>query len=285
LSAAPLSPEQIAKILEELSRVETQVTGKRLAGRRNAVEAFRQAAGSDRAALELYYNCIKAVDFDQQGKSSSEFREWRERQADRTETEGRVLAMRMQLQWLVLTLRAAEGEDRKKLLPEVESFLVGLVKNAETLGGDFATLQRENVTATAFGRAYELDQSVRMEDWAFVPGNIGQVYERIVLPLHREESPGTLAAAWDRRVQLETELLKERSPDDPTAMERFATETLPRLQWQKSADIFRHGQQQEGALAILKLLQEHADHPDAGEWIGGFRNLLVPPDAPDSAGS
>jgi len=62
------------KIIAELDRVEGIVTGKRLEGRRSAVDAFRRAASSDKDAYEFYMACAKQIDFDQQGKSSTEFR-------------------------------------------------------------------------------------------------------------------------------------------------------------------------------------------------------------------
>ncbi len=277
LPAAPLTQEQIDKILAELDRFEGVVTGKRTAGRRSAVDAFRRASGSDKEAYEFYLACVKELDFDRQGKSFTEFRDWRSRQEDRLKTPSRMAGMRLQLQWLVLTLRAAEGEDRMTVAAEAETFLGKIVANAKSLGPDLQVVQRENVLATPFGRLYELDQSVKLEDWAYSPGNIGQMYERVILPPLRENAPAHIAAAWDRRIQLETEMIRGLRTDDPAALEQFTKETLPRLKWQRAADLFQHGEQQEGALAMVKLIGDYPEHPDAAEWITGFRRMLMPP--------
>jgi hypothetical protein len=272
-----LSPDQVQKILAELQRVDEIVSGKQLEGRRSAFDAFRRGAANEKDAYELFLACSKQVDFDEQGKTSTEFREWRERQEANLKRPSRMAAMQMQLQYLVLTLRLAQGEAPLKVLPEVETFLAALVSNAESLEGDLAVLQRESVLSTPFARAYKLEQTVNLPNWNLVPGNIGQVYERFVLPTMRDTHPELVGATWDRRIQLETQLLKTVRKDDEVAQKKFAAETMPRLQWRRSADVFRTGQQTEGALAMLKLLQQHADHADAGEWIQDFRQLLEPP--------
>jgi len=278
LHSEVLSPDQIAKIISEINRVEEVVTGKRLEGRRSAVDAFRRAGASDKDAYEFYMACAKQIEFDQQGKSSTEFRDWKERQEANLKKPSRMAAMRLQLQYLVLTLRVAEGEAPIKVLPEVEAFLAGIVTNAENLEGDFGTLQKENILATPFAKAYELDQSIKMADWSYLPGNIGQVYEKFILPALRSNQPELVGAAWDRRIQLETQLIQVTRQGDAVALEKFGSETLPRMQWRRAEDIFKVGQQQEAALVMLKLLTDHSEHPDASEWINGFRKLLDPPE-------
>jgi hypothetical protein len=283
LPAEVLSPAQIQKILAELQRVGEVIDGKQLEGRRSAVDAFRRGAASEKDAYELYMNCAKQVEFDEQGKTSTEFRDWKERQEANLKKPSRMAAMRMQLQYLVLTVRVAQGEAPLKVLPEVETFLGALVSNAESLEGDLAVLQRDSILATPFAKAYDLDQTVKMENWGLIPGNIGQIYEKFILPTMRDSHPELVGATWDRRIQLETQLLQTVRKDDPVALQKFGAETLPRLQWRRWADVFKQGQQTEAALAMLKLLQDHSDHPDAGEWIENFRELLQPPE-PKKAG-
>ena len=278
LHSEVLSPDQIAKIIAELDRVEGIVTGKRLEGRRSAVDSFRRAAASEKDAYEFYLACAKQIEFDQQGKSSTEFRDWKERQEANLKRPSRMAVMRLQLQYLVLTLRVAEGEPPLKVLPEVETFLASIVSNVENLEGDLGTLQKENVLNTPFAKAYELDQSIKMENWAYLAGHIGQVYEKFVLPTLRESHPELVAAAWDRRIHLETQLIKVTKKEDAVALEKFGNENLPRLQWRRAEDIFKVGQQQEASLAMLKLLSDHSEHPDASDWIDGFRKLLAPPE-------
>ncbi len=278
LPAEVLSPAQIAKILAELQRVGEVIDGKQLEGRRSAVDAFRRGAASEKEAYDLYLLCTKQVDFDEQGKTSMDFRDWKERQEPKLKTPSRMAAMQLQLQYLVLTLRLAQGEAPLKMVPEVETFLAALVSNADSLEGDFAVLQRESILATPFAKAYDLDQTVKLENWALNPANIGQVYDKFVLPTMRESHPELVGTTWDRRIQLETQLLQTTRKDDPVAMQRFGAETLPRLQWRRWEDVFKMGQQTEAALAMLKLLQDRGDHPDAGEWLDNFRTLLQPPE-------
>lgn len=272
--ADPLGEDVRQRILGELSTIEEVVTGKRVSTRKTAVAMFQNAAASDKATYEFFLECVKMLRFDEKGGSYSDFREWRERNEGSAKDESHLLAMRLQLQYLVLTLRAAEGVDRASIVPELEEFVGRIVANAELLEGAGWKTLREPVNRTVFAEAYELNQSLQMEQWHYAPGDYAGVYEQTVLPYFRAENPAELPAAWDRRIQLESQLVELAAEEDESAIETFRDERLPRLHWQKGVDLFQHVSQQQGATALLQILRTNADHPDATKWIGEVKGLL-----------
>lgn len=304
-----LTPDQIEKILQELKQISTQVDGNRLTSRTSAVAAFQKAVTSDKATLELYMACYKEVRFDRQDARSSDFRGWKERNEDLGRDPGSMAALRLQLQYLILTLRAAENIPLKTLVPELEAFAANVVANAELLRGsgsapassssrnqsrgqghggnggggggggggkteDGWKRLRESVTNTVFAEAYGLDKTLKVANWSLTPGNIVSIYEKTVFPYYQHADVAQLAAAWDRRIKLEADLMGATLADNPTGLEVFKNEGLPELQFAKARDVFKYASQQQGALAILNLLKACSSHPKASDWVLEFTGLL-----------
>tara|TARA_R110002096_G_scaffold373589_1_gene567072 strand:- start:4830 stop:5768 length:939 start_codon:yes stop_codon:yes gene_type:complete len=272
--AEELTEAQLEKILAELTSIEAVVEGKRVSTRASALDMFRSASGSDKAAYEFYMTCVKELQFDRREARFSEFRDWRDKNEARLKEDSMVAAMRLQLQYLVLTLRAAEGVDRELIVPELEKFVAGIVANVEDLEGNGMKALRSAVNRTVFAEAYELNQSLQVEDWSYSPGNIGSVYDQSVFPFYREQNPEGLSAAWDRRIGLEKRMLELTQADNKLALENFQTERLPRMYWAKAVDLYRSASQQQGALSMIQILRANPDHPDATRWLEAFRNLL-----------
>ena len=276
-TADPLTSEQLAKILEELKSIEEVVEGKRHSVRSSAYEKFRTAAASEKSAYDFYLECVKILRFDARDARFSEFRDWRDKNEEKLKDKSNVAALRLQLQYLVMTLRAAEAkeEDWETIVPEVEKFVGGIVSNIETFEGPGMRTLREPVTRTVFAEVYELNQSLQgLSNWSFTPADIGSVYRNTVFPYVRENNPEMLSAAWDRRIGLEKRLTEITQEDNPIALEKFEEERLPRLLWEKAEDIYKNTSEQQGALAMIKLLQTHSDHPSISGWLNSFRNLL-----------
>lgn len=278
--AEPLSQETRMQILGELDSIEEVVTGKRISSRKSAVEMFQSASASDKAAYEFYLQCVKVLRFDKKGASFNEYREWREKNEDDLKDGSKLLAMRLQLQYLVLTLRAAEGVDRRSLVPELETFVANIVTHYEDLEGAGWRTMREPVNRTVFAEAYDLNQSLEVSDWHYAPGDFAAVYQRTIFPYLRAENPQELIAAWDRRIQLELKFIEASREEDEGALAEFQKDRLPRLHWEKATDVFQSVSQSEGANAMLRILRSHSDHPDATKWLKKARGLFGSGESP-----
>lgn len=279
----PLSDEQLEKILKHLEGVQEELDGKRVSTRTSAVSAFTTAAASDKAAYEFYLDCHKALKFDAVGAKFTEFRDWRDRNEGKVKTKENLAAMRIQLQYLVLTIRAAEGVDRELIVPEVEQFVTNVVANVEELGSGGMRTLRGSVKGTIFAEAYDLDRSLEVDNWSFAPGDYAGAFEQTIFPFVREEIPTELGATWDRRIALERRHTQITQEDNDIALEKFETERLPRLHWQKAQDLYKSVSQTQGAAGMLKLVQTYPEHPDIADWVKSFRELLTAPPIPEGA--
>ena len=304
IHAESLSDADREALLDNLEKLKENVESKTDGRIRTALTAFRSAMGSDDAAKELYLNCTKRVNFEEQQRKSQDFREWERRESERIGDPGFAGALRLQLRWLVLTLEASpEKADRTKLLGEAQQIVDGIFSNAEKLKGQEATLSQP-VLSTVFARAYEVSH-VKVENWPGSPVQLETVYGQLLLPpLRRPSALPELRAAWIKRIQQESskaehwpaaqqgrEQRGERDdrrgggtdPAQAAAFAKFLEETQPKLQWEMEVDLFRNGDESGAAVRMLALLQKNIGHPSAREWGQQFKDLLAPKATPAPA--
>jgi hypothetical protein len=288
--AQSLTPADREALMEKLEKLREDATSRVDARFRTAIAAYTAAAGSDQEAMDLYLNCVEKVDFEDQGKKSSDFREWKRKESDKLSSAARGYALRLQLRWLILTLRAASSKtDRNDLLPSVQDVVDAIASDADRLKNQRQILIQA-VTSSVFARAYDIG-GVNVDNWPLAPGHIGQVYEQILLPpLRRPDHLEALRSAWIRRIQQE-KLIQQNSitrddsgkrqkgandHDGQRAYETFVTETMPALQWQMEMDLFKNGDEQGAALRMLNHLEKYMAHKSARTWSDELMGVLSP---------
>ena len=286
-----LSPADREALLESLSKLRESAETKVDAKFRVALTAYRAAMSSDDAAIELYLNCMERVNFDEANRKSSEFREWKRKEAEKLSDPSLRLALRYQLRWLVLTLQAfPEKADRAKLAPEAQQAVDAIFNDAQNFSGQ-DDLLTQSVLATVFAKAYDIDR-IKVENWPLAPAQLDPIYEQIILPPLRKPSRlAELHAAWAKRIQQEGARVqywsKNRGEDrkgaagPSPAYAKFVEETLPKLQWEMELDMFRSGDESGAATRMLAHLEKHIAHPSAKAWSEELGQLLTPePPAP-----
>ncbi|MBJ05967.1 MAG: hypothetical protein CMO40_02455 [Verrucomicrobiaceae bacterium] len=284
-----LDAQLLLEKIKELREGSNKLVGARYT---TAHSAFRSAIQSDSAAHALYLNCVEKVQFEDQQKSGSDFRDWKRRHNDRTDTPAFRRALRHQLNWLLLTLQAASeptGSDKiwARALDQIDT----IFKDAEDLEGS-QQLLRQNVLNTVFAEAYSVD-NIDLTDWPTSPLQLEAVYEGLVLPALRSvKTLAELDQAWEKRIVHEGALIQAwdkpkkglARPEYSAAMEKFLQVRRPDLQWQKEMDFFGVGDQKAASLRMLKHLETHAAHRDCAKWIGEFQAAVkgqIAPPAPD----
>jgi hypothetical protein len=117
---------------------------------RMAIAAYREAMSTDDAAMDFYLKCIEKVNFEDQQRKNADFREWKRREGDKLSEQGFRLALRYQLRWLILTLRAAsEKPGPPGSSPEAQEIVDSIFRDAAKLGEHGQTLSQP-VTSTIF---------------------------------------------------------------------------------------------------------------------------------------
>ena len=297
LHADPLTSADREALLEKLEQLRNTVDSQVDARFRAAIAAYQSAAGSEASVSDFYLNCVEKVDFKDQQRKNSDFREWKRKEADRLSAPGFADALRLQLRWLILTLRAAsQNADRSQIASSAQDIVNTIVRDAAKLK-DHRQILDEAVTSSVFARAYEIN-NVRLENWPLAPGKIGQVYDQVLLPpLRAQRKTADLRAAWIRRIQQEMAIRENTSADGETnnrkiglasalrspEYERFMSETLPELQWKMEVDLYSHGDERQAAMNMLGHLEKNLTHRSARDWGEQFIQLISPPKQEDPA--
>jgi hypothetical protein len=242
---------------------------------------------SDETAMDFYLKCVEKVEFEDQKRSSQEFRDWKSRQKDRLKEDGLGRCLRHQLRWLVLTLEAAEADGNfQDLAPKANSALDDIFGNPEQFSGNVGPL-REPVTNTVFARAYNIG-GAKVENWPLSPLDTGVIFNQLIFPpLRAAGKVDALREQWLRRIRFEGVVHEfwsggreeggrsktERSPE----FEKFVSETVPDLKWQMEEDLYKSGDQKRAAVNMLAHIEAHLTHPKARDWAERFRVLIDPP--------
>jgi hypothetical protein len=285
----PLSAADREALLEKLEKLRESADAKVDARFRTALAAYRNAVGSDDEAISLYLKCTEKVNFEDQQKKPSEFREWKRKEDERLSDPALRDALRIQLRWLILTLQAAsEKANRNDLASSALDIVDSVFSDPKKLRSQTGLLG-EDVTATVFARAYEIG-NLKLEKWPLSPTSLAQIYDEVLLPpLRHPDRVGQLRSAWIKRIQQEGAMREFWSPapketrrigmaedQRPPEYDQFLADTVPQLQWQMELDLFRAGDEGEAAMRMLAHLEKHINHKSAREWGEEFGALLRP---------
>jgi len=275
----PLSELDRELLLEKLKEIQDN-SDNTVKGRYGvALAAFKKARESSAAAHELYLNCIEKVRFEDQLRKASEFRDWKKRHKDRNDTPAFRLALQHQLNWLVLTLEAAQVEDISTLSSRGISVLEAVIRDAEDLK-DQDQLLRSNPLSSIFADAYSVG-NIEIGNWPKSPLDIADLYENVILPpLRNPKALDSLRKAWLKRIEHEGNLLEKWTTeasgerDRKPAFEKWLAEGRQNLNWAMEVDLFRAGDQRGSALRMLEHLKTHLTHKSAPKWITQFTTLV-----------
>lgn len=271
-----------------------------------AIGAFNGALQSEEAALAFYIQCTEKISFIDEHKKNREFREWlKAKEAEFSKTSFR-RALRVQLQWLILTLKAAsERTERKTLVGPAQQIVDAVVNGSAGLDSPEAqAILGQSVLSSVFAKTYRLED-VKTKKWPLAPGNIVQIYEQIILPPVR--TPKTLMqlrASWLNRIEQEIKLKEvttggtgggEKGPDGKpvkrtigmaedmksSEFKKFVAVEVPNLQWKMEVDLFQSGDEKAASVRMLNHIQQHLSFPAATEWTIQFQKLLTEQETPE----
>jgi len=298
--ADSLSDADRETLLENLEKIRNASDSKTDARFRIALTAFRNAMGSDDAAIDLYMNCMEKVNFEELKKKAADYREQKAKEREKLGEPGLRLALRHQLRWLMLTLEAGSTKpDLVKLTHDAQEAVDAVFRDADKLKYQQEILSQD-VTSSVFARAYDIN-NVKAENWAMSPIQVDMIYDKILLPPYRKPSGlATLRAGWLKRIQQETlqkelwnEKRRERREDRENrdredkrvgmadAMQsaeylKFVEEEVPKLYWEMEVDLFENGDEAGASVRMLAHLNKYVSHPSLREWSDELQTLLKP---------
>jgi hypothetical protein len=297
LLADPLTQADREELRERLKAIQEGAQAHQEKRFASAVEDFRAALQNEDAAMALYLKCVEQADFIEQQKRGQDFRDWKRDNEGRLKNPAFRQALRFQLNWLALSMRAAaRPAEVAKLAPEAQDALRAIFANAKSLAGQRELLSR-SVFDSVFARTYNISES-KLKNWPSSPMQVGAIFDQVIMPpLRKPDSLPALSAAWDSRIQMEAARVEEFSGnnDEPNGLTRretvspematFREEALPQLQWRKQVDLFQCGDQRAAALRMLSHINDNLTNPNAPTWIEEFQQLANPQASPAEGGA
>ncbi|MGJ8656628.1 MAG: hypothetical protein ACSHX6_09250 [Akkermansiaceae bacterium] len=283
---------------ETLNEIEKKQLIERLAEIREAAEksskdrfavalmAFRDAIKSDASAHDLYLKCVEKADFEDQKKSSQDFRDWKRKHKERRDTAEFRRALRHQLNWLLLSIEASVKPD------EIESLGVKALAKVDAIMEDHKMLKPQqglldrSVLSSVYAKAYNIN-GLQAKDWPLSPLAISDIYEKLVMPpLRNGDSVDMLRKAWTKRIEHEGLILKNWAdlPDsgrvgmkkdmEPPKFTKWKEDGYLKLLWEKEMDCYKHGDEKQASGNMLALVTEHIKHKKSLEWTKDFQKLM-----------
>ncbi|MCH1409858.1 MAG: hypothetical protein L7V87_12555 [Verrucomicrobiales bacterium] len=305
VNAQELTPEQIESLRAKLKSLKADLESHLSSRNSGAGSVFSSAAEDPRAAVDLYLNCEKLVNYEREGRPESDFRAWKESNEDQLRDAGFIESLQMQLRYLALSCQAAEAKEIDQVFTPLMSYVDSLSRLEEMPTGNLTS----SVAGSVFAEAYNLQRLLGENDaWEDTPFNISGIYESTILPYLREEKPDTLMNAWNKRIEQETRLvqmLEAHKEKELRGMSRdrqarargqqnrgdgvlrrldnddFIRETLPRMEWAKLRDMYEYVNQLEGAKAMLSFIEEHLQHDLGEEFFQAFEAVIGASNAPN----
>lgn len=310
-----LTPEQTANIMKQLDALDTVIGKNRGDIMGGALARFSKAvAGGEAGALALYLECYKLEHFDRVNLKVTDYQDWAKRNADKHKDPEFLMALWLQLDYLVLTIQAQEAKEKDipTLVASLQSYISRVVaaiqgatkhtaagavkdntKGAAKGGGrganfDSGNLQqmlRQSVKNSEFSKAYLLDEFLSKEEWTYDPIDIKGIYDQVIFPYYLEKKPAELPAQWDSRIKAELSIRAAVMSESEYSI--FYKDRYPVMLWQRADYLVNHNVNALVAMAdMLKLIRENLTHPDARDWAKRLRELVngaQPPLLPSGA--
>lgn len=275
--AAPVDAEAMLSNLKQIQQKHVAAT---TALYSNNIRDFFNAAASDANAIAFYEQAVQATQYEGQNREHSQFQDWKKKEADKLKSRELQEAVRLQLNYLGISLQRASGMEVKALLPMLVSH-ADQVLAEETLLYD-QDVMKQNIASSIFAKWYQVDGALSsLKNWEFAAGNAEGIYQKIILPIWREEKDPRLVQYWDARLDRES----DKSGNAKTAFQSNNFEQLrkPVLLWSRAQDLLLLGQRNRALSEMFSVVKTYPAHPNFDQWTSTLEKLLTVTKAGDTA--
>ena len=298
-SAEKLEKEDVEKLMKSLQSIKKAVMARNSKQNGSALKGFTQHAASPVSANAFYLTCLKKLRFTDEGKRAEAWRVYRENKDEVFNQVYHRQAKQMELRYLILTIKAAQAEDRREMMKPLISFIDGMLK-LDGRGFEYI----ESCDSSEFAEFAKIENTLDPGDWEMSPTNIGGIYDQAILPHMRQHRDPRLVDAWKSKIKhiiqfhelaktgrVKEERVKEnkarrkgnkKSKDEYKAEAReekdpyveFQTEDLPEMKWEMCEDLVKHGFQAEALPLMLEVIRDHPNYKEITSWLSGLENEL-----------
>ncbi|MDB6071042.1 MAG: hypothetical protein JWL81_2213 [Verrucomicrobiales bacterium] len=274
----PLTVDSTQKLLNQLKEIDASLQGKRSAYNASLLPKLQDAGNNDDKAFALWMDATKDQDFEAQGKSATEFSDFRNGKAKELRLNaGFTTQLRLQCRFLALVILQCDAEsdsERLELVHGATAYLDDYMGSAKKMG-DHQEEIRRGALDSVIAKHLKLDVSARKSEGpaAYTPGSLSEIYNQMILPYYREKrAAAAISAAWTKRIAQETTLVELTKI--PEQLEKFQKDRLPELKWGQAKDLFEAGQQEPAAAAMVALIKANLGHKNTAAWIEELSGLV-----------
>lgn len=284
LTSAPAADEELSSsdrdnLLESLDTLRDSARATRNERYRTARTTFQEAIGNPQRLMQVFYDSVRMVDFERQGKPGSEYRAWEEQFQANLDKDKLQTKLRYQLRWLLLMMQAEVNQNPPALAGDCLGLVRELMAEATANQGLLAEMG-EGATGSVIARAFDLD-SLEIEGMPAAPLPLQPVFELALKPARQRKDFAEMRSLWNERVSLEGRIVENSVKEDEKlkdnqAARDFALTTRPNLLWQMEVDCFKAGDERTSAANLLGLLRDSDSTSQALKWESELRGLVDP---------
>jgi hypothetical protein len=241
-----------------------------------AINDFTAAAADDNGALDFYAEAVRVTEFVGQPREQMAFHDWKKSEMGKLNAG----AIRAVLRYTVLSLQRAAGATDAQIFPPLLAYAQETAQDLPTFGDQ--QILRSPVSDNIFAKWYNVGSRLGgMEKWEPEPGNIEGMYQKLLLPVMRQNRDPRILQYWDDKIFAEKEAASMAAAAFNT--DRFNQNRRPFLLWSRAEDEVAIGMRDQGINDMYNVVKAFPAHPDAGKWIAELQGLLSPPPPPAAA--
>ena len=280
-------PLDKAAILKELDKLEQSHQEKAGSEMKSVGDSLIKALANKKALLNLYDDAVFVTRFEGTKKDNVEFKKWKSGQDDALKSDDFLTALELHADYLRLTYLRANQEKEEKLN---EALLQHVLKvwafdnkrdahqkmSAELLESPIhqGLLAKYFHLGTKLGGPVE-GEKLKEQDktWEWNPANADGMLDKTILPFMRKNKNPNLIPLWDKRIANETARAKRMGLNN--SANQITQQILPRLHWQRAADLVLLGRETEGITTMIGILRQNTSHPDFSKFVQELRAILT----------
>jgi len=239
-------------------------------------QELNTAASSNSNAIAYYMEAMYAMGFAGKSHAQTYFQDWKKKEAEHLKSPEMQTAVRLHLNYLILTLARAQDRKISELLPEVIRYCdQAAAASHEVLRQD---ILRSDITGSIFVKWHGIESSLGdMEGWSTHPGNVDEIWEKTILPQLRKDKDPRVITYWDNKIRNGADVMSES--DRSFDVQQFNETYKPQLLWSRAEDLILIGRRNAGLSEMFAIVKNWPEHRSNLEWIGKLEKNLTGPDA------
>ena len=266
--STPINTDAILKELQQIKETRETSIKSQLS---KVIQTVNSAATSSSAAMDLYLQANRMIQFNGQNNENMQYQEWKKKEGEKLKSKGFQEALRLYLVYLSLTLQSSGGVKTTDLLPSLINYTLQVIPEADFLEDGHDLLRRpldDSVIVRGFGVTLR-----PAGDWVMTPGNIDDMYLKIILPVLRERKDASAVEYWNSKIQRESDA--NASVKRTFDVDQFAKTRKPELLWNRAVEFYLVGQKNRGVAEMLAVIRAYPSHPNAASWVSQLEQYLA----------